>query len=95
MFWLLLELGSLCWVGNSFLMESVEPGEMDKKSLWYICHGTVPVRNNYLFFKSSQTNKEGGKITCEILQTSSLPCPENPVSRIEPDVKWLKGLLDH
>lgn len=95
MFKFLLELGSPCWADNSFLMVSVEPGEMDKRSLWYKCHGTVPVRKNYLFLKSSQTNKGGGKITWEILQTSSLPRPENPVCRIEPDVKWLKGLLDH
>lgn len=52
-------------------------------------------RNYWVVFLSSQTYKGGGKITCEILQTSSLPLPENPVCRIEPDVKWLKRLLDH
>lgn len=59
----------------------------------------MPLNNNsvilWFFFLSAQTYEGGGKITCEILQTSSLPLPENPMCRIEPDVKWLKGLLDH
>lgn len=33
-------------------------------------------------------------MTSEILQTSSLLLPQNPTCKIEPDVKWLKGLLD-
>jgi len=55
----------------------------------------IAVRRNSYLFLTSQTYKGGGKIACEIMQFSSLPLPENPVCRIEPDIKWLKGLLDH
>lgn len=61
----------------------------------------IPLNNNSernvlgFFFLSSQIGKGGGKITSEILQTSGLLLLQNPMCRIEPDVKWLKGLLDH
>lgn len=58
----------------------------------------IPLNNNgvrkLVVFLSSHICKRGGKITCEILPTSSLLLPENPMCRIEPSVKWLKGLLD-